>query len=181
MRYHTKGKASAVIAAGMLTTTLSACSLLNTDGTSETTSSPSGSASNSDNQPTQNPITEAQSHSVFELNVGDCLVLDQAPEDNAENLPAIDCSQPHDGEIYAEREMTENSYPGNQAAQTQTKQFCRDKFEPFVGLSLEQSALNVTYLYPTQESWDQQDDRIIQCIIVDQAGGVSGSLRNSKR
>jgi hypothetical protein len=39
----------------------------------------------------------------------------------------------------------------------------------------------VTTLTPSKDSWEQANDRVIQCIIIDPAGQVEGSLKGAAR
>ena len=42
---------------------------------------------------------------------------------------------------------------------------CYERFTPFVGLSYEQSTYGFFSITPTQDSWEQVDDREILCMI----------------
>lgn len=54
---------------------------------------------------------------------------------------------------------------------------CVDRFEPFVGIDYESSVLEVVTLYPTAESW-AQDDREVVCALYDMSETkLVGSVR----
>ena len=57
---------------------------------------------------------------------------------------------------------------------------CLTSFEGFVGMPYEESALEVTWLEPTPESWEQGDRELV-CMITDPAGDVTGSLEGANR
>lgn len=141
------------------------------------------------NEPAEQPSSaesspapgEAESQSVFDLSKGDCMVMGDVKAGDIQDLDRIDCEEKHDAEIYAEKDMTEANYPGVDATVKQTENFCAEEFEPFVGVPGGESKLKVNYLHPTQDSWDQEDDRKIQCVVVDPAGDVTGSLEGSKK
>ncbi len=75
--------------------------------------------------------------------------------------------QPHDNEIYAQMQMYQPSYPGEQVVLQSAEDYCLAQFPSFVGKSYESSILDVTYIYPTQESWNQVNDREISCAGID--------------
>ena len=57
---------------------------------------------------------------------------------------------------------------------------CVGEFESFVGLSYDQSALEITWLEPTPESWERGDRELV-CMITDPAGQTTGSLEGANR
>lgn len=62
-----------------------------------------------------------------------------------------------------------------------TQECVGDAYTSFVGVAYDDSALNVTTLVPTKDSWEQNNDRVIQCIIFDPAGQTTGSLAGAAR
>ena len=59
---------------------------------------------------------------------------------------------------------------------------CLTRFHPFVGLAYEYSELEIFWLEPTEESWDEIDDREITCMVVALDGTkLTGSMRGSGR
>jgi hypothetical protein len=122
-------------------------------------------------------ITAAAEADVFTVEVGDC--LDFSSGDMAEevsSLPTVPCTDEHDAEIYAETELPEGDFPTD--IQEQAAQFCYDEFAPFVGLSYEESTLDIQPMTPLQDGWEQADDRVIQCILMSPEM-VTGSLAGS--
>jgi hypothetical protein len=57
---------------------------------------------------------------------------------------------------------------------------CLVEFESFVGMPYDQSALEVTWLEPTEESWEAGDRELV-CMITDPAGQTTGSLEGANR
>ncbi|GIG40204.1 septum formation family protein [Cellulomonas phragmiteti] len=133
-------------------------------------------------------ITASAEADVFSLQVGDCLNYLETSEDASEfsSLPTVPCSELHDAEIYAETTLTEEQYQadlalaesGDTETPTHADQFCYDGFATFVGMSYEESALDYSYLAPTEEGWAQGDD-VVQCLVVHLDGGVTGTMRDS--
>ena len=142
----------------------------------------SGAGDSSAAKPTESSGTEqAQSESVVDINLGDCLMLGNAPSGEVKDLNRIDCDKPHNAEIYAQKDMADGTFPGTEAAVEEAKTYCAQEFGPFVGIPGSDSTLDGQFIHPTQESWDQESDRRIQCVVTDPAGGVTGSMKDAKR
>jgi len=117
-------------------------------------------------------ITEAADADVLALRVGDCLVMSDVAEGLVDSVPTVPCSDPHDGEVYAEKVLAGDALPAD--ADDQADEFCVTEFESFVGLPYADSVLSMAVLRPTEDSWDA-GDRTVQCI-VHAVEDVTGSL-----
>ena len=132
-----------------------------------------------------NQVTEASDVDVFELEVGDCLQLDDATELSA--AAVVPCDEPHTDEIYDEFEMPDGEWPGSEAVQTAASEGCYTEFEPFVGLPYEESVLDYSAFTPLEEGWNDPtlQDRMVQCVIYEPSAEgvveVSGSLAGTAR
>ncbi|HMG44008.1 MAG TPA: septum formation family protein [Acidimicrobiales bacterium] len=127
-------------------------------------------------------ITDAGSEDVFDLGTGDC-INNPTEESELETVDAVPCTEPHDAEVFAEFDMSAagDTYPGVPAAQQEAQTGCSEQFEGFVGMPFDGTALNLYYLYPTQDSWDRLDDRQITCLVSDPAGPTTGTLEGAAR
>jgi hypothetical protein len=114
---------------------------------------------------------------VFSFEVGDCLnELDIEPAEEAEVVDAsgVPCDDPHVYEVYYEESLEGLSLQEIKDAQPQ---ICEDEFEEFVGMSYWDTSLEITYLFPTEESFSQ-GDKSIQCLVsTGDLSMVAGSLR----
>ncbi|GLU47946.1 septum formation family protein [Nocardiopsis ansamitocini] len=117
---------------------------------------------------------------VFELSVGDC-IPEETGEGEVSSVETVECSEPHSSEVYASFMVPDGDYPGEDAILEQADTDCREEFETFVGTNYDESELDLTYLYPVEQSWDQLDDREILCFVVDPAGDTTGTLKGSNR
>lgn len=118
---------------------------------------------------------------VFDLEVGDCF-NDAGIEEGATevaNVPIVDCEELHDYEVFAAFDMTEESYPGDAATRDIALDGCVERFDVFVGLPYEQSVLDVTYLYPTQQTWDDGDREIVCALYRLDETQVTGTLEGT--
>lgn len=116
---------------------------------------------------------------VFEIEVGSCTDSSQLQGDEVSQITLIDCAEEHDVEAYASTQVTGDTYPGKDAILEQADEFCLAEFTTFVGVpSYEESALFFSYLYPTEESWNDAGDREILCLVISDTP-VTGTLRGS--
>jgi hypothetical protein len=159
--------AAAALAGGAILV-LSGCSLL-------------GGAEDPERDEDTGEIVESSDEAdVFAIRVGDCVeVADLGTE--VQTIPTRPCDEAHDSEVYASTEMTDDAYPGDEATDSRADEFCYGEFTQFVGLAFEDSTLGYMYLMPSQETWDELDDREILCLLVDPEGGVTGTMKGAAR
>ncbi|MEU4388511.1 septum formation family protein [Promicromonospora sp. NPDC023805] len=130
-------------------------------------------------------ITASAEADAFEILKGDCIDLlalkgygdsSAGEEFEVESVPVVPCAEPHTGEVYAELIMEGNEFPGAEAVEKKFDEWCYAEFEKFVGLSYDESVYGYTGLFPTQDTWDQLDDRTLQCVVSSEEP-VTGSLK----
>jgi hypothetical protein len=150
------------------------------DATTSTTAGPSTTEAP---PTTQTPTTAApggpEDTNVFTLQVGDCLV-DPSSEGEVSEVPVVPCSQPHTGEIFLSHMLTQSAFPSDAELEGIVSDTCVVEFATFVGIPYEDSALEVSWLSPTSESWDA-GDRELLCIVNGPSNQVVGTLENSNR
>lgn len=113
---------------------------------------------------------------AFQIRVGDCFD-DSNSLDEVTDLPGVPCSQPHDNEAYAILDLTIASYPGGDGMFELANTACLERFEAFVGRDYDSSSLDIFALYPSQQSW-KQDDREVVCAVYDMnAEKLEGSAK----
>ncbi|MDH3431115.1 MAG: septum formation family protein [Gammaproteobacteria bacterium] len=115
---------------------------------------------------------------AFSMQIGDCFD-DAGLSDEVSSLPGVPCSEPHDNEVYAVFDLTIETYPDDEALWELANQSCIERFEAFVGIDYDSSSLDVSTMYPTLESW-KQDDREVVCAVYDlNANKLTGSVQGS--
>ena len=116
---------------------------------------------------------------VFSIKVGDCLD-DASSTGTVTTAPITPCTKPHDSEAYKSVQMTDGSFPGDDAVTTQANEACADAFPAFIGIPYDDSDLSISYYFPTKDSWSN-GDREIMCTVYDDGVKTTGTLKNAKR
>ena len=137
-----------------------------------------GAASSSAGSPLD-PFLPPAENDTFALPVGTC--LDELSTTYITSDNVLDCSQPHNFEIFRSFLVDDGAFPGESVFEEQAYEKCDAAFADFVGLPYADSTLEYTYLSPTKETW-AQGDREILCMIFDPSvAQTTGSLAASKR
>ncbi len=133
------------------------------------------------------------SKTVDDIAVGDC--MDIPEEDVFSEIDPIDCTEPHDLEVYALVDLSDISlefssvalYPGDDAVYEAAYNACWDAFESYVGVPYEDSVLYLDTFTPTLEGWEERGDRIANCVLYEVNADATEliqsrrSLRNANR
>jgi len=129
-------------------------------------------------------IVSGGSVDAFKIRVGDCfddtssLSSDEGGE--VSSLPGVPCSEPHDNEVYAVFNLGLASFPQEDVMSEMAFDSCLERFESFVGLDYDSSSMDILTLYPTEDSWNIQDDREVVCALYDMnANKLTGSAQGT--
>ena len=101
--------------------------------------------------------------SVFDLRVGDC-ISEMKDGEQVGTTTVVPCSAPHDYELFANFDLEAMAYPGEEAVVELTTQGCIARFAGYFQIAYEESALEVSAFYPTQDSWARAADRGVSCL-----------------
>ena len=134
-----------------------------------------GGRADADRDEATGPVTES---ARVDVKLGDCML--ETGSGMLTDANVVPCSEPHDEEVFYEIKMDDGEY-SEDAISAASEGCIGDAYTSFVGVSYQESALDVTTLSPSKDSWEQANDRVIQCIIVDPAGQVEGSLKGAAR
>jgi hypothetical protein len=133
------------------------------------------------------------SKTVDEIAVGDCLNI---PEDDVfYEVDPIDCSEPHELEVFALVDLSTVStdfsvgspYPGDTVVSDAAFEECLNHFEQYIGAPWESSVFYADVFTPTLEGWNEVDDRIANCLVFEVNAAQTdivprtGSVRNAGR
>jgi hypothetical protein len=121
-----------------------------------------------------------------QIQAGDCVRIPRA-DLTVDEWTELDCAQPHEAEVFAITPITPTTdadvaYPGKASLVPGATRDCKERFEEFVGVAYERSALNLAVFFPTASNWATQDDRTIGCIVFNEDYAlVEGTLARSQR
>ena len=93
---------------------------------------------------------------VFSLEVGDCFD-DPGFGSQVSDVPIVECSQPHDNEVYAVFESPDGSLP----PVSEFEQGCLDRFDSYFSASYATSEIYAGYFSPSDDSWADGDRETI--------------------
>ncbi len=113
---------------------------------------------------------------AFQVRLGDCFDDPDVNADEFSSLPGVPCSEPHDNEAFAVFDLTLKEYSEEQISEV-SQTSCIERFETYVGRDYDTSALDVVTMYPSPESW-AQNDREVVCALYDMSGAkLVGSVK----
>ncbi len=117
------------------------------------------------------------SKSAQEFEAGQCLngLLDASTQ--VESLPVVGCDKEHEGEVYAVKKSSLESYNMIEVGD-EADEYCLAEFKTYVGTDYQESTLFFTHLTPSSQSWSS-GDRDIVCILMPAEDTVTGSLKGS--
>ena len=109
-------------------------------------------------------IEESGDLGVFEIQAGDCFTSSGDPD--VITVTGLACDEPHEAQAYAVFELTGDDYPGDDDVSAQATEGCEgDLRDGFVGDPTAQPvALLFDAIRPTEESWNDFDDREVICV-----------------
>ncbi|MFJ4225351.1 hypothetical protein [Microbacterium sp. NPDC089695] len=157
-------------AAVALSVALTGCSALN--------SILAGGAGDADRDEETGQVTESANIDIFSLALGDCTV--GSSTGLLEDIDVVPCSEPHDQEVFHEITMPDGDFSQDDVDAAALQCF-EDAYTSFVGVAYADSILDASTITPTKDTWEQLDDRIVQCVIYDPEGQTTGSLAGSAR
>ena len=118
-----------------------------------------------------------------EADVGDC--LGEVPEAAVVfELDFVSCDVAHAAEVYAVGDLNPDrsrEYPGDAAILLEVETACFAAFEPYVGITYEQSVFEVFYLYPRQLGWKSVGGGGYYCMLVEVGETSIGTAFHSDR
>lgn len=110
---------------------------------------------------------------VATAEVGACVNTSDMEGEEITEIPTVDCSEEHDAQVFHVFDLEDGDFPGDEAVDAAADEGCLGQFETFVGTPYEESALDYAYIQPTQETWDQADDREILCVMFAMDGSTT--------
>ena len=125
----------------------------------------------------------AGSSSVFDVQVGDCLVEDTQVGEVVDTQ-IVSCDAPHTYEVFEQFAVQshDDSFPGAVEVKRQAEAGCNPAFAEFIGLPDEESTVGYSFLFPSESSWSAQNSRNVTCLVKMMDNSVTtGSLKGSMK
>ena len=122
---------------------------------------------------TTGQVTQAGSVQATDLKVGDCF---DAPSGNSgiSTIKAVPCTQAHDSQVYLEPKITEASFPGQSALETEASNACGSSSAQSAVSSSAPTSLQTAYYYPQDDATFAVQNFII-CTIVSSSANLTQS------
>ena len=121
---------------------------------------------------------------VFHLKAGDCYNSVPFSDEYVTELSDVElvkCDEPHEREVFADFDLPDSSWKGDDYVWEQVEIVCGPRFEEFVGIEYDLSTLDYAAIYPSEQKWDL-GDRLAICSVVEVSGmEVTGSAKGSRR
>lgn len=105
--------------------------------------------------------------SVFNAEVGECVESLSDLTGSVSELPEVECTDEHEGEIFFlfEHEGDDDDFPGTSALQEEAAEDCTgDEFEDYVGVGYLETEIDVAFITPSEQSWGEGDRETI-CVL----------------
>jgi hypothetical protein len=128
----------------------------------------------------EEPGLPQQEGSVFALQVGTCFDEPTPVDGRIVEVPLVDCAQAHDHEVHALVTLEDGVFPGSLEIVRHADEACVEHFEDYVGVDYADSTYLVSYLAPSERSWEL-GDRTITCFLYDEQGPSIGSAAGTGR
>jgi hypothetical protein len=126
-------------------------------------------------------IVGAGDMQVTDLVAGDCFDLKDPSEEEVNDVEAKPCTEPHEFEMFFVRDMPDGDFPTDDEINSFITANCLPAFASYVGLSYEQSSLDIFPLIPGFGGWNA-GDHSVQCSLYDPIDeDLEQSMRDSGR
>jgi hypothetical protein len=111
--------------------------------------------------PQPSPDTTQAGEIDPEVGIGDCIRQPSGPR-----LQPIDCEQPHYGQIYAQKQIEGETYPGDSQLDSDARTFCQSGASGALDPAKLSEDYVASFAYPTPETWANAEQRFIHCVVL---------------
>jgi hypothetical protein len=118
---------------------------------------------------------------VLLMQVGDC--FQDLHEDTwfLDDVPGVPCTDPHDNEVFYIFPIEGQVWPGDDLVDQMAIETCMAAFEPYVGITYEESRLDYNWFTPTQRAWEQLGFSEVICFGYAYEERLTGSIKGSRQ
>ncbi len=143
------------------------------------------SSTNADEAPRdeEGSLTGVGEVGVNRLRLGDCFdqESDVVSSTSVQAVQAVPCEDDHDQEVFYLGALPENDYSGDQVTADLVAEQCIAVFETYVGISYADSSLDVAYIYPSEDSWNDGDRGYVCSLFDVNMEPLAGTMRGAAR
>lgn len=128
--------------------------------------------------PTTEAPVEPERVEANSLVPGNCIQdLDNEAE-TVSGLPVVDCTAPHEAEVFATFDLPDSDWPGQDAVTEDSQQGCSERIQQVAPDALDDDSTTIFYLFPTEDSWENilNPDRKVICMTFYRDGPRTGSI-----
>ena len=112
---------------------------------------------------------------AFNVHVGDCFNNVSTYDEGIASVPGVPCSDPHDNETFAVFDVSFDTYPAGGNMDDLAYEACMLRFESFVGRDYDSSSLEISTMYPSTQSWNENDREVVCAVFDVNANQLVGS------
>lgn len=126
-------------------------------------------------------ITETEDVNPNSLQAGDCFNdPDPGSPTQVTALEAVPCDEEHNNEVFHVFQLDDGDFPGADEVKQLGLDGCEPELEGYVGATAEDAGLAIVPVTPTEQSWNDKDDRTVLCALYKADGSkLTGSLEGS--
>lgn len=114
---------------------------------------------------------------VLELRVGDC--FNNLVRGEVEVVTAVPCTEAHEFEVFHAFDLPDGPSPEPEVMADLWIDGCLAEFEAFVATPFAESVLDISGIFPTEETWAAGDREVICSVTAVDGEPRTGSARNS--
>jgi len=98
-----------------------------------------------------------------------------------EEVAVVDCSVPHDNEVYLVGRLPDQPYPGGDTIDALAFDLCLAEFRGFVGRSYFTSELEIFAVSPSERAWSDGDRRVVCAVYALDLTPLEGTMAGTGR
>ena len=119
------------------------------------------------------------STSVLSLETGQC--LDAPSGETVTDVELRPCTSAHSLEVVGTFDLDGDTLPPEEELTATAQERCSQAFADYVGIDVEESGLDLTWLAPTSQSWNASGDRTVACLAGADTDSLTSSVKGSRR
>ncbi|MEU9703221.1 septum formation family protein [Streptomyces sp. NPDC047981] len=114
---------------------------------------------------TVRPVTEVEAGGCVDFNTG---------QRDSQTVVDVDCRDPHDGRVWAQKSLGEGPYPGSSAAKSAARTACREAYDSVPSRWTGESSERRRYwfMWSSEREWDEAGEGRVTCYVVTRKGAA---------